>query len=325
MRSTNTNQLKKWHEEFSVEHPLRLFKKQKESFLDKIETELQICNYEVERIKARHFAIQNRLLLTKCEDPEIVFLAHYDTPTIMPVGFAPLYLLLGHTRQKIAMVLVVIFSIIFVIIDSFLAHADAGYWLFIYRMVLGLLFLVQFFIPNPHNAEDNTSGVTGLLSLADWSKDKVFKEKIQFVFLDNEEWGLIGSNALKTIWKKENHLHEDTLIINLDCISRGDTPLLIYHKEDYLAREIFPFLEAQFPQTKIINMKKIPLSDNYTFRKRGAVDISFATPAIIPGGFYIPDVHSPKDKGFSPEKTSHLLDALASFVQSKLSESSNQQ
>ena len=72
----NTKQLKKWHKEFSAEHPLRLFKKQKESFLNKIEAELQARNYEVERIKARHWGIPNRLLLTKCEDPKIVFLAH---------------------------------------------------------------------------------------------------------------------------------------------------------------------------------------------------------------------------------------------------------
>ena len=315
----NTEQLKKWYKEFSAEHPLRLFKKQKTDFLNKIEEELKTRHHEVERIKTRYRGIANRLLFTKCEDPKIVFLAHYDTPTIMPIGFSPLYLFLGHTRQNIAMVLVILCAIMFAMIDSWLYYSDMSYWLFVYRVVLGLLFLVQFFIPNPHNAEDNTSGVIGLLALADWSKDKTFKEKIQFVFLDNEEWGLIGSNALKKTWKKENHLHEDTMIINLDCISRGDIPLLIYHKDAHLAQEIFPFLQAQFPQAKMIDMKKIPLSDNYTFRKRGAVDISFAAPSFIPGGFYIPHVHSPKDRDFSPEKTSRLLDVLAAFVQSKIS------
>ncbi len=321
----NTNQLKKWHEEFSIRHPLRLFKKQKERFLNRIETELETRNYETKQIKIRHWGIQNRLLLTKCEEPKIIFMAHYDTPTIMPIGFAWVFIFLGHTKQNIALPLTFVFSIFFAIVDFGLAYTDAGYWLFIYRAVLIALFLFQFFIPNPHNEEDNTSGVIGLLSLADWAKDKNLKEKIQFVFLDNEEWGLIGSSALKRSWKKEKHLGEDTVIINLDCISRGDIPLLVHHKKDTLAQEIFPFLQAKFSQTKIVDMKGIALSDNYTFRKRGAVDISLTVPAIISGGFYISHIHSPKDKGFSPEKTSHLLDALASFVQSKLSESSNQQ
>ncbi|MBN1304083.1 MAG: hypothetical protein JXA13_06575 [Anaerolineales bacterium] len=46
--------------------------------------------------------------------------------------------------------------------------------------------LVFFFLPNPHNQEDNSRGVIGLTTLAHWAKNKPgIKEKIQFAFLDN--------------------------------------------------------------------------------------------------------------------------------------------
>lgn len=70
----------------------------------------------------------------------------------------------------------------------------------------------------------------------------------------------------------------------------------------------------------MLDMKSVPLSDNYTFRERGAVDISYADPSVIPGGFYIPKVHSPRDKDFSPEKTAQLIDALTDFLEVKLSD-----
>ena len=66
-------------------------------------------------------------------------------------------------------------------------------------------------------------------------------------------------------------------------------------------------------------MKGIPLSDNYTFRDLGAIDISYADRSIVPGGYYIPRVHTPMDKDFSPEKTALLVDGLRNYLQNTLS------
>jgi hypothetical protein len=248
-------------------------------------------------------------------------MAHYDTPTIMPFGFSLIYTLFGHTRQVLSSIFVLILLVTLFIYYAWLKYVLLDFWATLYLILILSLFVFPFFFPNPWNAEDNTSGVLGLLALADWAKDKPFKKDLQFVFLDNEEWGLIGSNAIKMKWEKSGHLNADTTIISLDCVSRGGKPLIVYHKNDSIAQEVYPFMRRYLPQTEVFDMKKIPLSDNYTFRKLGAIDISFADPAIIPGGYYIPKIHIPRDREFSPEKTALLVEGLTDFIQKKITNS----
>ncbi|MBC8334083.1 MAG: M28 family peptidase [Anaerolineales bacterium] len=316
----NIRLLKKWSEDLAGQFSRRLTGKEKERFLDKIEEELQECNSESERIKIKHWGFTNRLLFTKCEKPEVVFLAHYDTPTIMPWGISSAFTLFGHTRQVLASIFLIILTLTLSAIYHWLEFNGFGYWATIYLMITSILLVIPIFFPNPNNAEDNTSGVIGLLALAEQIKDESFKEKVQFVFLDNEEWGLIGSNALKRIWQKDNHLRANTAIINLDCVSRGEVPLLVYHHNNRVAQEVLPFLQEHLPQTQMLDMKRVPLSDNYTFREKGAIDISYADKTIIPGGFYIPKIHTPSDKDFSPAKTAQLINALTEFLEEKFTD-----
>ena len=316
----NTALLKKWNEDLAAQFSRRLTGKEKERFLDKIEEELQARNYESERVKVKRWGFTNRLVSTKCEKPKVIFLAHYDTPTIMPWGISSAFTLFGHTRQVLASIFLIILTLTLSAIYLWLELNGFEYWAAIYLVITSILLVIPIFFPNPNNAEDNTSGVIGLLALAEQIKDESFKEKVQFVFLDNEEWGLIGSNALKRIWQKDNHLRANTAIINLDCVSRGEVPLLVYHHNNRVAQEVLPFLQEHLPQTQMLDMKRVPLSDNYTFREKGAIDISFADPSIIPGGFYIRKIHTPGDKDFSPKKTGQLIDALTDFLKDKFRE-----
>ena len=316
----NTALLKKWNEDLAAQFSRRLTGKEKELFLDKIDKELQACNYESERVKVKRWGFTNRLLSTKCEKPEVVFLAHYDTPTIMPWGISSAFTLFGHTRQVLASIFLIILTLTLSALYLWLELNGFRYWAAIYLVITSILLVIPIFFPNPNNAEDNTSGVIGLLALAEQIKDESFKEKVQFVFLDNEEWGLIGSNELKRIWQKDNHLRANTAIINLDCVSRGEVPLLVYHHINCVAQEVLPFLDEHLPQTQMLDMKRVPLSDNYTFREKGAIDISYADPSIIPGGFYIRKIHTPGDKDFSPKKTGQLIDALTDFLKDKFIE-----
>lgn len=304
-----------WAEKF----PKRLTRKQKERFLAMLAGELQKRGFDTEQINLRHWGIPNRLLLTQCENPRVVFLAHYDTPTIMPPGIGGIYRVFGHTRQGLSSVVTIFLMLLLYIGYAWLDILGLGVWVTVYLLVLGMLFLIPFFFPNPHNREDNTSGVLGLIALADWVKDRPeIKQYMQFVFLDNEEWGLIGSQALKSLWQKQGHLKESPKIINLDCVSRGQKPLVVYHKKSHLAEEVLPYLQHHLPETKMIDMKGTPLSDNFTFREMGSIDISLADPALIPGGYYIPRVHSPRDNDFSPDRLSALINGLIDFLTNQL-------
>lgn len=308
-----------WDADWRDRFPARLTGRQKTAFLDELERQLQARHFDTERLTVR-LLLQNRLLLTRCAAPRVIFMAHIDTPTIIPPWYDWLFRLLGQTRQITALVVLLAFLYLPSIVDALFGWEspllNAAFGLL---QVLFLLSHVTLFIPNPRNREDNTSGVLALLALAEWLQDQPdLREHVQLVFLDNEEWGLLGSNGLKQVWETRGHPFGDAAIINLDCVARGAVPLLAHHGQDALARRLLPFVQRHLPAAHLLNMGRVPLSDNYTFRQQGAVDISFANPTLIPGGYAIPRIHTPADNDFDPRQLLLLLQGLGEFVASEV-------
>ena len=317
LKEQTVQQLIAWDSAWSQQHPIRITKKQKEAFLHTLEQALQARQFETERITVRTL-ITNRLLTTVCDKPAIIFTAHFDTPTIMPFWFNPFFAIFGHTRQITA----TFFLLIFLYIPTLLLpHIPLNLtWLSLILMAVPILLavsMISLFIPNPHNREDNTSGVLALMTLADWLQDKPdLRDKVQLVFLDNEELGLLGSRGLRQVWHERRHPFHEAKIINLDCVSRGEIPLIVYHYRDAIAQQVAPFIQAHLPQARPIDMSWLPLSDNYTFKPEKAINISFADETIVPGGYTIPRIHTPSDNQFDPERLVLLLRGLIDFVES---------
>lgn len=314
-----TTTITHWDQKWGQQFPVRLIRKQKDAFLHEIEQELQARGLAMEHIKARHL-LHNHNLVTVCEKPQIIFTAHYDTPTIAPFWLSALLNLIGHTRQITAML--VLLGILWaplllqIVLPTYIPTLN---FLFNALAILIALSFITLFIPNPHNREDNTSGVIGLMALADWLKDKPdMQQVVQLAFLDNEEWGLLGSNSLRQVWDQQRHPYKEAMIINLDCISRGRVPLLAYHKKGHVAERLLPYLRQVMPQTICLDMKWLPLSDNFTFKELGAVDISFVDPSLIPGGYVIRRIHAPSDNNFDPPHTALLINALTSFINAQV-------
>ncbi|KAA3656888.1 MAG: hypothetical protein DWQ04_29780 [Chloroflexi bacterium] len=319
MSMTLIEQISKWDEDWYGRFPKRITKKQKQAFLQAIETELHEREFETERIQVRNL-LQNNLLATKCEEPKFIFLAHFDTPTIMPILFTAVFKLFGHTRQILGTIILLFLLYLPPFLPVSLFGNAQNFTVFqIAFQTIFILSLFTLFIPNPHNREDNTSGVIGLMALAEWLKDKpALKKHVQLIFLDNEEWGLLGSAGLKMRWDKQDYPYKNAKIINLDCISRGKKPLLVYHWNNTLAEQVLPYVKKHFANARTINMRWLPLSDNYTFRKLGALDISYADPSLIPGGYVISKIHTPRDKDFFPENLAPLITALSEFVEDEI-------
>jgi hypothetical protein len=315
----DTSLISHWDADWAARFPRRIKASEKEAFLQMLDQELQTMGFATERIKVRN-AFTNRLLLTRCERPEVIFMAHYDTPTIMPFWIPPLYTIFGHTRQ----IMMAVALIILILLPNFLANgisaryptlAGATAMTLALFYVLLVLSFIPMLIPNPHNREDNTSGVIGLLALAGWIKDQPsLKANVQFAFLDNEEWGLLGSGSLKAHWDQQGHSYQDAVIINLDCISRGQVPLVLHHGKDQYARQVLLYLQKFLPETRLVNMSFIPLSDNYTFRKQGAIDITFTDRALVPGGYYVPRIHVRQDNELSSQRLAACLQGLGEFL-----------
>jgi len=319
MSTTLIEQISKWDTDWNGRFPLRITKKQKLAFLQAIETDLHERRFETERIQVRNL-LQNNLLTTKCEDPKFIFLAHFDTPTMMPIWFTAVFKLFGHTRQISATIfLLVLLYLPQILPASVFENAQFLYNILLFFQAIFVIPLIVLFIPNPRNREDNTSGVIGLMALAEWLKDKPnLKKHVQLIFLDNEEWGLLGSAGLKMLWDKQDYPYKNAKIINLDCVSRGKKPLLVYHWNNALAEQVLPYVQKHFANAKTINMRWLPLSDNYTFRKMGALDISYADPSLIPGGYVISKIHTPRDNDFFPEQLSPLINGLTEFIEHEI-------
>lgn len=313
-----SEQIAQWDKAWAARFPKRLRRKEKEQFLDELEQELQARGFETNRLSVRYL-LHCRLLLTRCENPKVIFTAHYDTPTIMPFWVGAFFSLFGHTRQiSGSFILLPLLFCPITLLPLLIPNSTASTLIANLYMLIVLLSFITLFIPNPHNREDNTSGVIGLMALAEWLKDKPeLRKQVQLVFFDNEELGLLGSSGLKQYWDKNNYPYRDAAVINLDCISRGRTPLLVHHGNDTIANKVLPYLTNHLPQTKKFYLRLLPLSDNYTFREIGAVDISFVEPTLIPGGYHIPKIHSPADNDFSAERLVPLVQALAEFLESK--------
>ncbi|RPI83460.1 MAG: M28 family peptidase [Chloroflexi bacterium] len=304
-----------WDANWAERFPVRITGKQKTAFLNELEQELKLRGFETERHAFRSLGFTNQVLITRCSEPRAIFLAHIDTATIMPFWLAWLSRLFGHTRQVEMTIAVFLFILFFY---ELLPKLMPSLILDIAQVFLGAVLLISsitLLIPTPHNREDNTSGVLGLMTLADWMKDKpVLRERVQFAFVDNEELGLLGSSALKRYWDQSKHPYQNAVIVSLDCISRGKKPLLVYHKEDNLARRLLPYIQRLLPDTETTNMGFLPLSDNYTFREHASVNISLADRSILPGGYFIPDIHSPGDNDFSTERFGKLMEGIALAV-----------
>lgn len=315
----NTSLILQWDTDWATRFPRRIKAPEKEAFLQMLDQELQTMGFATERIKVRH-TFTNRLLLTRCERPEVIFMAHYDTPTIMPFWIPWLYTIFGHTRQiSLAVAMIILIQLpnslapgISARFPSLAGVTAMALALFYVSLVLSF---IPMLIPNPHNREDNTSGVIGLLALADWIKDQpTLKAKVQFAFLDNEEWGLLGSGGLKEHWNKQGYPYQDAVIISLDCISRGQVPLILHHGKGQYARQVLPYLQKYLPETRLVNMRFIPLSDNYTFRKQGAIDITLTDRALVPGGYYVPRIHVRQDNDLSPQRLAACVQGLGEFL-----------
>ena len=315
----NQDLIQQYDKTFAEKFPVRLKKAQKEAFLDELEQELKLRSYQTERLTVKAL-LKNRLLITECEKPKVILLAHIDTPTIAPFWMSPPFKFLGHTRQYEGLVLLLIIFYAPSLLANFFPEwaPELKTLTNILLLFFGLSF-ISLFIPNPHNREDNTSGVISLLALADWLKDKPhLRQSVQFAFLDNEELGLLGSTGLRKQWQQQGHPYQNAAIICLDCVTRGKIPLIVHHKNEAIARKVAPYVQAHLPQTQVLNLKYLPLSDNYAFKDLGAIDISFADVSTIPGGYFIPRIHVPKDNDFSVENLIPLLTSLTEFLQQEL-------
>lgn len=303
------------------ECPTRFKRAEKNKFLLLLRGKFHEMGYASNEIKTLKQG-KSRNFVVGRPDAKYVFTAHYDTPgrTGFLLFSAPV---IGQTGGNLLFMLLA--TLLFFgagvggeklmnYVGDIYTEGPAGLILpalaFIFPAIIWLAVLViPIFVKNKHNRNDNTSGVLGLVALAELiSKDKVMKENSCFVFFDNEEWGLLGS-AQYSAWLKNSGCDiSRATVINLDCIGVGDRLAVVStSRRNKLAK----YLKNAFIEKgeKVSKKKSIVIYMSDHASLRGAVLLMRVKRSLL-GPVYIPNIHTRRDKTCDLQ----LIDKLAADI-----------
>jgi hypothetical protein len=241
--------------------------------------------------------------------PDVILVAHYDTATVLPFWCEWLIRLTGHTRSALTLVVVLaVFQALSYLPSQPVSHA--------LTVAIALSVLVpMLFVPNKTTMNDNTSGVLALLLLAErLSRDEELRRRVKLVFTDNEEKMLLGSFQLRRLWGRNGCDYRKARIISLDSLGRGDCAVITYNMVDETARQLTRTFEGRGMRAKAINMWMTPFSDAFPFWRTGAVNVNMMSRTLIPGGFFIEGIHSPRDREISRENVGAVVDAVEEYI-----------
>ena len=199
--------------------PVRKNKKQKADFRD------AVCSYAVKlgyqvKVEDKGRGGAKNVVIGNPETAMYLVTAHYDTPAGMIISnlitpcnfwtFIAYQLLVTGLLFAVAMVPAFVLSELGFPGDLLPTVSVIGLY-----FVLGMM---MFGPANPHNANDNTSGVVTVLDTAANMPDE-YRDQVCFVLFDLEEAGLIGSSLYAKMHKKEI---KNQLVLNCDCCGDGD-------------------------------------------------------------------------------------------------------
>lgn len=231
----------------------------------------------------------------------ILITAHYDTCARLPFGnpYTPsCWPLIALTQFVLPLALYMA------------ACVWLGFWMG--TLLSAFVLLLMLFGPaNPHTANDNTSGVALVLLALYAFRDR---KDVAFILFDNEEIGLLGSSAFI---KAHTALARRAFLINLDCVSDGDTLLFAGGKGTLrhpIGKRIVQALEQLAPQYgKRGLVDELPRtlypSDQLLF-PRGTAFAALKGKRVL----YLDRIHSARDTAFDDVNLLCLLNVLEEAI-----------
>ncbi len=173
-----------------------------------------------------------------------------------------------------------------------------------------MMYLLLAGVPNPHNVNDNTSGVCGVLALMEsFAAEK--PGKIAFVLFDNEEKGLLGASGLA---KAHKQVAKETLVLNMDYIGVGEAMLMLVPKA---AREKYPALGETARKSSGIpvvlgNMEKCNFSSDQKHFKLGVGICACRKKKHV--GWYCSKIHTKHDTTYDEITLQGVADTVEAVL-----------
>lgn len=181
------------------------------------------------KVEENRLLVRNKsIIVGDIDRAKVLLTAHYDTPAT--VGLPNLMLPMNRPMFYLIQAVIAVVMLAFIFLPTILVERLTDSLLLTEGTLIGLYVLMMYLllagVPNPHNVNDNTSGVCGVLTLMEaFAAER--PADIAFVLFDNEEKGLLGSSALA---KAHPQVAKEKLVLNMDCIGVGEAMLLMLPK-----------------------------------------------------------------------------------------------
>lgn len=297
-----------------TKHETRMWRKEKDIFLNYCRTEFKALGYHDSEITIREdrnmLGFKSRNLLIGPPDADILITAHYDTP-----GRNGFLLLLAPVFGILLGSMTLMFPLFFGVgfLTGLLGLSEGS--LLASFLPLLLLIAIPSLIKNPHNHTDNTSGVLGVFNLAARiAENPELRKKCAFVLFDHEEVlpGLLGSKAFAK-WRKRNHPDKvQGKVINLDCIGTGDVLTVMAKKKHRGQNDIAAFLQKEGFPVKKVRSGLTGNSDHAVFPR--GVSLLYQKRSLL-GPLYIPKIHSGRDTVCDLDQVDRLCGVVYQYIE----------
>lgn len=295
-------------------YQIRKTKKQKEEFRNWLHNHLGTLGFEATNQK--YSKSGTNIIVGDINKAQIILTAHYDT---QPNFFIPMFMGIKWVGLILSQLILVIPIFLIIFLISFCIGFLTGnpFIAGIVGWLVCILFLLQMTIgiANKHTANDNTSGVATLIAIAEELSDEL-RDKVCFVFFDQEELGLIGSASFK---KKYKEVISEKTLINFDCVSDGDNILFIakkkFRKSGYnniLNEAVYKTFNGKDKKGLVGSASKyVYASDQIIFENSVGVAALKESPTF---GYYLDRIHTRRDTRFDTNNIELIKDVVVKFV-----------
>ena len=291
------------------DYMVRKTKAQKSRFIDYMKSVFPELTVEEDK--------KNRnLILGDPASAKVLLTAHYDTCVNMPfpnfITPTKFWVYLGSQ-----LVIVVPFLLIMWLVRDvtfLLTRWEYGSLLAGYFAMLGAMYYLMIGGPaNPWTANDNTSGVITLVELYHAMPESL-RNRVAFVFFDNEESGLLGSAAFVKKHKQEDL--KQKLILNFDCVSDGDHFLFVLNKP--AMKQYADGIRAAFPATEEKDVLVESTSKAFYPSDQAKFPVNAAVAALNKHkrwGLYMDKIHTDQDRVFDSDNITFLRDGTIRLLE----------
>ena len=302
-----------WKETILPAYEVRKTREQKTAFIRLLE-EAYGDRLHVEEAKG---GLKSRnIMIGDPEKAKRVYTAHYDTcarlpfPNFITPLNIPVYILYNIVLTLVLIVPIFLLTVLAAKLLRPLGEFTSflGSEVTLIGLAIAEIALLMAGPANPHTANDNTSGVVTVLTLA----DRLDPEENAFILFDHEEVGLLGSSAYA---KAHPVVRKSTLIVNFDCVSDGDYLLFVCSDpasdaKAMLSERAQTVLGSRGKTAVVMGKKGVFYpSDQAAFRKTVAV-AALKKGAV---GLYMDRIHTKRDTAFDDGNIASLAELFAAW------------